>query len=147
MTICGQTGGRYVDIVLDVPRPRPSASKPRPPKTPREKKARVEPPRFFLEEWREFAGYSFREFADLTGIDGASLNRAENRAAGRDVKNKHKGVDIGVLSAYADALGLATIESLRRLPTDPPTDVEQFVTAPADWRADFVSMLNKIGKT
>lgn len=132
--------------LLDVPRKPPLLSRPRAPQTPPEKKLRVEPPTYYLKQWREHFGYSFREMALATGIDIGQLKRAEMRAAGRDVKNKTKGVDTGIVRAYQEAFGFATDEPLMRLPTDPPTEAERFAAAPPEWRSDFLRMIERLSK-
>lgn len=147
LTICGQTGERRLYISVDVPRTPSKTSHPRIPAAPRDRKERSVAPTFCLKDWRVAAGYSFRAFADLTGIDIALLKRAEDRAAGKDIKNHTKGVDIGIIYAYADALELPGIEPLRRKPDDPPTEIERFAAAPAELREDIVRMISRLPKT
>lgn len=138
LTICGQTGVLALLIHQDVPKTRPPTSNPRPPKTPPDRRERIEPPVFFLADWREFFDLSFRDMGNLTGIDPGQLTRLEERAAGKDVKNKTNGVGYGVLEAYRDAFGFQTIEPLRRRPSDPPTQVELFMEGPSEWRENTI---------
>lgn len=147
LTICGQTGGPTLFISVDVPRTQPSNSRPRPPtKPPRERNARKPPPTFELKAWRVFADISFRDLADLTGFDAATIKRAEDRAAGKKIKNDKKGVEIGLLYALVEVYGLSSIEALRRKPEDPPSEVERFVAAPPEWREDFMRMIDRLPK-
>lgn len=121
-------------IHLDVPKTRQPSSHPRPPKTPAEKRERPTPPVFYLTEWRTHFELSFRDMGNLTGIDPGQLSRLEERAAGKDVKNKTNGVGYGALEAYRDAFGFQSIEPLKRRPTDPPTEMELFMEGPREWR-------------